>query len=128
MTDSAVRLQKQAPTRKDAEALYDKTVEEAKKKFDANDYLYWYESSWDYDPEPGLGKIKAPLVAVNFADDEINPSDLGIMERAMSKVRNGRFVLVPEGERTIGHQTLTLASIWKPYLEQLLREAQRAER
>jgi homoserine O-acetyltransferase/O-succinyltransferase len=128
MTDSAVRLQKQAPTRKDAEALYDKTVEEAKKKFDANDYLYWYESSWDYNPEPDLGKIKAPVVAVNFADDEINPPDIGVMERLVAKVRNARSVLVPESERTVGHMTLAVGAVWKPYLEELLREAPRAER
>ncbi len=128
MTDSPVRLQKQAPTRKEADALYEKTMAEALKKFDANDYLYWYESSWDYDPEPGLGKIKAPLMAVNFADDEINPPDIGVMEKLVPKVPNGKFVLVPESERTIGHQTLTLAAVWKAYLEQLLREAPRAER
>jgi homoserine O-acetyltransferase len=128
MTDSPVRLQKQAPTRKDADALYEKTVAEAQKKFDANDYLYWYESSWDYDPEPALGKIRARLLAVNFADDEINPPDLGVMERLVPKVPNGKFVLVPESEKTIGHQTLTLASVWKPYLEQLLRESGKGER
>ena len=120
MTDSPVRLQKQGPTRKEAEALYDRIVEEARQRFDANDYLYWYESSWDYDPEPDLGKIRAPLVAVNFADDEINASDLGIMERLVPKVRRGRFVLVPQSERTVGHQTLTLAAVWKPWLEELL--------
>ena len=121
MTDSPVRLQKQAPTRKEAEALYDKAVADAQSKFDTNDYLYWYESSWDYDPEPELAKIKAPLVAVNFADDEINPPGIGVMERAVSKIPRGRSVLVPESEKTIGHQTLTLAAIWKPYLEELLR-------
>jgi homoserine O-acetyltransferase len=121
MTDSPVRLQKQGPTRKEAEALYDKTVSDAQGKFDTNDYLYWYESSWDYDPEPDLAKIKAPLVSVNFADDEINPPDLGVMEKAVSKIPRGRAVLVPESEKTIGHQTLTLAAIWKPYLEELMR-------
>ncbi|MFL5261087.1 MAG: alpha/beta fold hydrolase [Anaeromyxobacteraceae bacterium] len=121
MTDSPVRLQRQAPTRKDADAMYDKLVEGARQKLDANDYLYWYESSWDYDPEPDLAKIKARLVAVNFADDEINPAELGVMERLVPKVPNGRFVLVPVSDRTIGHQTLTLAAVWKPYLEELLR-------
>jgi homoserine O-acetyltransferase len=121
MTDSPVRLQKQGPTRKEAEALYDKTVDNAQKKFDTNDYLYWYESSWDYDPEPDLSKIKAPLLAVNFADDEINPPDIGVMEKTVSKIPKGKSVLVPESEKTIGHQTLTLAAVWKPYLEELLR-------
>ena len=120
MADSPVRLQREAPTRKDAEALYARLVDEAGRRFDANDYLYWYESSWDYDPEPDLARIRAPLVAVNFADDEINPSDLGIMERLVPKVPRGRLVLVPESERTVGHQTLTLAALWKAHLAELL--------
>ena len=96
-------------------------VSDAQSKFDTNDYLYWYESSWDYDPEPELARIKAPLVAVNFADDEINPPDLGVVEKAVAKIPRGRSVLVPESEKTIGHQTLTLAAVWKAYLEELLR-------
>lgn len=121
MVDSAVRLQSQAPTRQDGNALYDKLVAAALKNLDANDYLYWFESSWDYNPEPDLGKIKAKLVAVNFADDLINASELGVMEKLITKVSNGRFVLVPASSRTIGHQTLTQAVVWKPYLEELLR-------
>jgi homoserine O-acetyltransferase len=122
MTDSPARLQRQAPTRKEAAALYDRVVDDARAKLDANDYLYWFESSWDYDPEPDLGRIQARVLAVNFADDAINPPDTGVMERAMSKVRNGKLVLVPASERTIGHQTLTLATVWRPYLEELLRD------
>jgi homoserine O-acetyltransferase len=121
MVDSAVRLQAQAPTRQDGNALYDKLVAAALKNLDANDYLYWFESSWDYNPEPDLGKIKAKLMAVNFADDLINASELGVMEKLITKVSNGRFVLVPASSRTIGHQTLTQAAVWKPYLEELLR-------
>ena len=121
MVDSAVRLQAQAPTRQDGNALYDKLVASALKNLDANDYLYWFESSWDYDPEPELGKIKARLMAVNFADDLINASELGVMERLMTKVPGGRFTVVPMSDRTMGHQTLTQAVVWKPYLEELLR-------
>jgi homoserine O-acetyltransferase len=121
MVDSAVRLQAQAPTRPEGNALYDKLVAAALKGLDANDYLYWFESSWDYDPEPELGKIKARLVAVNFADDLINASELGVMEKVKAKVPQGRFALVPASDRTIGHQTLTQAVVWKPYLEELLR-------
>jgi homoserine O-acetyltransferase len=121
MADSPVRLQKQAPTWKESNALYDQLVAGALKSYDANDYLFWFESSWDYDPEPQLGKIKAPLLAVNFADDQINPSELGVMEKLITKVAHGRFVLVPRSDRTMGHQTLTQAAVWKPYLEELLR-------
>ena len=120
MADSPVRLQHQAPTRQAGNALYDQLVAGALKN-DANDYLYWFEASADYDPEPELAKIKAPLLAVNFADDQINPSSLGVMEPLVAKVAKGRFVLVPMSSRTIGHQTLTQAVVWKPYLEELLR-------
>ena len=121
MTDSAIRLQAQAPTRQAGNELYDKLTALALKGLDANDYLYWFESSWDYDPEPDLAKIKARLVAVNFADDLINASNLGVMEKQIVKVPKGRFVLVPQSTATIGHQTLTQAAVWKPYLDDLLR-------
>jgi len=126
MLDSPARLQAQAPTREGATALYDKLVENARKSPDANDLLYWLESSWDYDPEPGLGKIKAKLLAVNFADDQINPSDLGVMERVVPKVPNGRFVMVPASDKTMGHLSLAQAILWKGYLAELLKDA-RAE-
>src|SRR5438309_9991318 len=80
MTDTPVRLQKQAPTRKEAEAPYDKVAADAQTKFDANDYLYWHESSRDYDPAPDLAKTQAPLLAVNSADVELNPTDLGVRD------------------------------------------------
>jgi homoserine O-acetyltransferase len=121
MTDSAIRLQGQAPTRQEGNGLYDRLVATALKGLDANDYLYWFESSWDYDPEPDLGRILARLLAVNFGDDLINAPELGVMEKLMTRVPKGRFVLVPMGTKTIGHQTLTQAVVWKPYLDELLR-------
>lgn len=121
MVDSALRLQAQAPTRQDANDLYEKLVANALKTFDANDYLYWFESSWDYNPESDLGRIKARLLAVNFSDDLINASELGVMEKLITQVPHGHFVLVPASGRTMGHQTLAQAAVWKPYLEALLR-------
>jgi homoserine O-acetyltransferase/O-succinyltransferase len=120
MIDSPGRLQTEGPTRPGANAYYDRIVENARKNFDANDFLYWFESSWDYDPEPDLGKIKAKLLSVNFAGDLINPSDIGTMERTIPKIARGRYVIVPESEKTAAHQTQTRAAVWKPYLEQLL--------
>ena len=122
MADSAAHLQSQAPTRATAEALYDQLVAAARRNWDANDVLNWFESSRDYDPEPGLGAIRARLLAVNFADDQINPCELGVMERLITRVPGGRAVLVPRSDRTLGHQTLTQAAVWKPYLEELLRQ------
>ena len=120
MVSSPVRLQQIAPTRRQADALYDTTVETARNTLDANDYLYWFESSWDYDPEPDLGKIKAKLFAVNFADDAINPAELGVLEQQVSKIAGARSVVVPASDKTQGHQTSTLAAIWKTYLGDLL--------
>ncbi len=122
MAGGAVRLQTLAPTRAAATALYDQLAD-AGKALDANDYLYWIESSWDYDPEPDLGKIRARLVAVNFADDLLNPADLGVMERLVPRVRNGSFVMIPAGPQTMGHATLSQAAVWKKHLEALLGAA-----
>jgi homoserine O-acetyltransferase len=116
MTDSAVKLQEQAPTRAKAGEQYDSLVAGASKQ-DANDYLYWFDSSYDYDPAPQLGKIKAKVLAVNFSDDELNPPELGVMEREIPRVGQARFVVVPGGR---GHQSLTLASLWKRYVGELL--------
>jgi homoserine O-acetyltransferase len=64
-------------------------------KADANDWLYWFDSSYDYDPSPDLEKITAKVLAVNFADDELNPPQLDVMNAALARVKDGRFVLVP---------------------------------
>jgi homoserine O-acetyltransferase len=125
MSSNPVLRQKEAPTLKKADQLFEKTVNAAVKRLDANDVLYALESSWDYDPAPGLEKIKAPLVAVNFADDLINPPELGILEREIKRVRNGRAVLVPMSPQTVGHGTHTLAAVWRDDLERLLKESER---
>jgi homoserine O-acetyltransferase len=119
MTDSPVRLQEQAPTRAKANELYDGFIS-SYAKVDANDYLYWFESSYDYDPAPELGKIKAKLLAVNFADDELNPPEVGVMEREVGRVKNGRFVTVPASSNSRGHQSLSQAALWKNYVVELL--------
>jgi homoserine O-acetyltransferase len=123
--ESAAQLQAEAPTREAGLRLYDDLVEAARSTWDANDFLYWVESSWDYDPQPGLGRIRAKVVAVNFADDAINPAELPIVERLVRGIPGARFVLMPAGERTMGHSTLGLAAVWKPYLEELLRSTAR---
>jgi homoserine O-acetyltransferase/O-succinyltransferase len=119
MTESPVRLQEQAPTRAKANELYDGYVANFG-KVDANDFLYWFESSADYNPAPQLDKIKAKLLAVNFADDELNPPELGVMEKEVPKTKNGRFVLIPASDKTRGHQSLTQAVLWKQYVSELL--------
>ena len=121
MTNNAAVLQQAAPSRAKAVALYDQWVADYAKSLDANDYLYWFESSYDYDPSADLEKIQARLVAVNFADDLLNPAELGTMEAAMKRVKTGRYVLVPASAQTRGHQSLTLAALWKQPLVDLLK-------
>ena len=119
MTESVLGLQKDAPTHAGANALYDRLIA-GFDKADANDWLYWFDSSYDYDPSPDLDKIEAPVLAVNFADDELNPPQLDVMNDAMAKVKNGRFVLVPASPETRGHQSLRFANLWKGYLAEFL--------
>ena len=90
------------------------------KSDDANDILYAVAASSDYDPGPGLDKIRVPLTAVNSADDLINPPELGIVEREIVHVPHGKFVLIPSSERTRGHGSHTVAALWKAELEELL--------
>jgi homoserine O-acetyltransferase len=90
---------------------------------DANDFIYAYESSADYNPAPSLEKIQAHLLAINSTDDERNPPELGIIEREMKRVKNGRFYLIPGGDETRGHGTTGMARLWKGELEKLLQTA-----
>jgi homoserine O-acetyltransferase/O-succinyltransferase len=95
------------------------------KHYDANDLLYQITSSNDYDPEPELGSIAAPLLAINSADDQINPPELGIMQREIQKVPHGRFILLPITSETRGHGTHTLPAVWGNYLQEFLKQTQR---
>jgi homoserine O-acetyltransferase/O-succinyltransferase len=115
LTQSVVRIQETAPTRESADALYRQMVERARKG-DANDRLYQLESSMDYDPAPLLSRIQAPAVAINFADDELNPPELGAAAQAIGRLPNGRLVLLPASELSRGHYTALQASRWKSHL------------
>jgi homoserine O-acetyltransferase len=100
-------------------------VEQIVKADDANDVLYAVEASHDYDPGPNLEKIRAPLLAINSADDLINPPELGILEREVKRVPKGRAVVIPMSDKTRGHGSHTVAALWKDQLLQLLSESQR---
>lgn len=120
------RLQyEKAPTGAAADKLLDDYADRAMKTQDANDVLYAVESSRDYDPGPALESIQAPLIAVNSADDLINPPDLGILESQIKRVKNAKAIVLPETSQTRGHGTHTLAALWKKYLEELLNESAR---
>jgi homoserine O-acetyltransferase len=120
MVSSPRQWQKQAPTRAAADKLFDGMVGNYLKQFDANDMLYQFDASRDYDPAPDLEKIRAPLVAVNSADDQVNPPELGVMEREIKRVRRGRYVLIPTSDETRGHGTHSLPAVWQRHLKKLL--------
>lgn len=120
----AQALYKQAPTREAADRIVDQRLAQPFTA-DANDFLYQWESSADYNPSPQLERIEAALVAINSADDERNPPELGVMERELKRVKNGRLVLIPGSPDTRGHGTTGMARLWKHHLEELLRTAPR---
>lgn len=120
VSSNPVRRHEAAPTLAEADRQLDQYVANYMKTGDANNILYALEASRDYDPAPGLEKIQAPLLAINFADDIINPPELLILETAIKRVPKGRAIVMPASERTSGHGTHTAAAVWQHYLLELL--------
>jgi homoserine O-acetyltransferase/O-succinyltransferase len=119
-------MQHDLPTRDDADKYLDGAMKKMTADIDATDFLYAVSASRDYDPSSRLDSIKAPAMFVNSADDFINPPELGIAEREIKKVKNGKFVLLPASEKTHGHGTHTWAAVWQEYLKELLEESSSA--
>jgi homoserine O-acetyltransferase/O-succinyltransferase len=115
-----IQMQITLPTRDAADEFIGKYMPREMETLDANDFLYQVNASRDYDPSAGLEKIKAPLLQINSGDDFINPPELGIAEREIKRVKNGRFILLPASDQTHGHGTHTWAAVWQQYLAQLL--------
>jgi homoserine O-acetyltransferase len=124
MSSNPVLRQAETPTLAKTDETLDAFVANYFKTGDANDYLYALEASADYDPNPGLEKIKAPLLAINSADDLINPPELGILEREIKRVAHGRAVVIPFSDQTRGHGSHTVAALWKAELVRLLAETE----
>ena len=123
MSSNPVVRQKEAPTLAKTDTVLDEFADHYMKTADANDVLYAVEASRDYDPGPGLEKIRAPLLAINSADDLINPPELGILEREIKRVPQGRAVVIPLSDKTRGHGSHTLAALWKDQLVELLKRS-----
>ena len=123
MLNSREQLQKQAPTAAATDQMLDKWVQAVLRQTDANDFLYQWEAMRDYNPEPDLEKIQARVVAINFADDQFNPAELGILESAVKRIRRGEGVLVPASDKTRGHSTLTLPALWQHYLAKVMADS-----
>jgi len=121
VSSNPVIRQRNAPTLAQADKEIDDYVANWLRTGDANDQLYALEASFDYDPGPGLEKIAAPLFAVNSADDLVNPPEILLLEKEITRVPKGRAIMIPLSDRTAGHGTHTIAAVWKQYLVELLQ-------
>lgn len=119
-----LNYQHSAPTREKADSIVDARLG-APMTADANDWIWQWGSSADYDAMPGIAKIEAALLAVNSADDERNPPETGIMDAAIRQVKNGKLYLIPASEQTSGHLTTGNAKFYKDKLQELLKTAPR---
>lgn len=124
MISSPIQYHLSAPTREGAEAFLSDISEKYASLLDANDLIYQFEASRHYDPSPHLEEIEAPVLAINSADDEVNPPELGVVEREIKRVRNGRYILLPVSEETNGHATYLTASLWSEYLKELMQSSE----
>lgn len=120
MGSSPLQYQKRAPTRQKADSMSEVTVSRYFTSLDANDFIYQFDASRNYNPSPYLSKIEAPLFAINSADDEVNPPELHIMEKEIPRVKNGRYILLPITDKTTGHGTHSNPVVWGSYLKELL--------
>jgi homoserine O-acetyltransferase len=108
-----------APTRDKADKLVNEMLAKPLSA-DANDFLYQWESSADYDPSENLERIEAQVLAINSADDEKDPPETGVTERAMRQVKNARLYLIPASVETRGHGTVQMAKFYEDQLRELL--------
>lgn len=125
VSSNSMLRQKATPTRDATDAFFDKAVANAIAAMDANDIAYALDASFDYDPAPGLSRIRAPLLAINSADDLINPPELEILEAGVRQVPHGQALVIPQSSETIGHGSHTKAKLWKDHLAKLLRDTEK---
>ncbi len=120
LTSSPKTQQAQAPTRDAADKFIRNYLDSRMKTMDANDVLYAFDASRDYDPSPKLESIQARVLAINSEDDAVNPPEIGLMEKLMPRVKHVRYVLLPNTPQTHGHGTHTLAAVWQSYLAEFM--------
>ena len=121
MTSAPLVQHRSAPTRGAADSSIMAYIDRQARALDANDVIYAFESSRDYDPSSQLEKVIVPVLAINSADDFVNPPELGLMEKLMPRVKKGRYILIPTSDRTRGHGTHSQPAIWHDYLAEFLR-------
>jgi homoserine O-acetyltransferase len=125
MSNNPIQRQKEAPTLARSDEVLDRYVNSSMRTMDANNVLYALEASRDYDPGPDLEKIQAPLLAINFADDLINPPEIHVLEREIKRVKHGKSIVMPLTDQTRGHGTHTLAAVWKKHFVKFLKKTER---
>jgi homoserine O-acetyltransferase len=125
LVSSPLQWYKEAPTQQAADEKLRQMVDTITARTDANDVLYQVDASRDYNPEPDLEKIQGPLLAINSADDQVNPPELRIVEKEIKRVKRSRFVLLPTTDQTRGHGTHSLPEIWKQCLAELLAQSEK---
>ena len=125
MSSNTVQRQSQLPTLGAVDAALDSYVTAGMKTTDATDFMYQLQASQDYDPAPQLAAIEAPLLAVNSADDLINPPELQLLEHEIKRVRQGQAVVLPYTDATRGHGSHTIAALWQQHLRELLARSER---
>ncbi len=121
MTSAPKVQNRQAPTRDKADSVIRAYLDQAVRTHDANDVVYAFDASRNYDPSTDLEKITAHVLAINSADDFVNPPELGFMEQLMPRVKHGQYVLLPITEQTRGHGTHSLPAVWKNHLAEFLQ-------
>jgi homoserine O-acetyltransferase len=124
MGSSPLQMQKQAPTRELAEKYVNRYLERTMAATDANDMIFYLNASRNYDPSAKLERITVPVLWINSADDYINPPELGIAEKMVTRMPQARFILLPISDATRGHGTHTVAAVWKDDLAAFLRSTE----
>ncbi|MGE6386596.1 alpha/beta fold hydrolase [Pseudomonas sp. NPDC078416] len=113
-----------APTRAQADKLVDERLA-APLPGDANDFIYQWQSSADYDTAPKLSAIKAPVLVINSADDERNPPETGTLQKSLAQLKNARLVLIPASAETRGHGTTNMARFYAEPLGEFMKATAR---
>jgi len=126
MTSSPLQWHKSGPSRDAADKWYEDQIASRVASTDANDMLYQYNASREYDPSPNLEKITTHLLAINSADDVVNPPELGLMEKLIPRVKQGKYILIPTSDQTRGHGTHSLPLVWGRYLQDFMKSLEPA--
>jgi len=120
MSSAPLVQQAQAPTRDVADSVIRAYLDARVRSSDANDFLYQFDASRDYDPSPQLAKITAPSLFINSADDQVNPPELGMAEAFAAKIAGTKFIMLPITPQTRGHGTHSLPTVWGGHLRDFL--------